>query len=206
MPTASGLPARRTARAWRTAWMRSVPSEVRHRRGAGLGLCGAAADPGGAAGAADLGCVAAGQPVHQLRVVQRQRQAPAVGQEDVRAGLEPALPAGHRPAVRLDESAPGPAGAHRLPAQQEGKLMAHGAVCPCPNCRGGGGGFWLLLAVACAAVAAASYFAAKAAVAWLAAHWLIDGLLLCLVALGGFGLLCKARQRGPAGVADLCPA
>jgi hypothetical protein len=78
--------------------------------------------------------------------------------------------------------------------------MSHGPVCPCPNCRSGSGGLWLLLAVACAVVAVACYFAARAAVAWLAGHLLIDGLLVWLLALGGFGLACKARTRGRAGL------
>lgn len=77
--------------------------------------------------------------------------------------------------------------------------MSHGPVCPCPNCRSSGGGFWLLLAIACVLVAIGAYFAVKAAVAWLAAHVLVDVLAGWLLALGGFGVAWKARERGRAG-------
>jgi|HubBroStandDraft_2_1064218.scaffolds.fasta_scaffold01897_11 hypothetical protein len=78
--------------------------------------------------------------------------------------------------------------------------MAHGNLCPCPNCRRSGGWGWLLLAAVCAAVAIGCYFAARAAVAWLAAHLLIDGLAVWLLGLAGFGLAHKARQRARAGL------
>ena len=78
--------------------------------------------------------------------------------------------------------------------------MSHGPVCPCPNCRTGSGGFWLLLILACAVVAVGCYFAAKAAVAWLAAHVLIDALAGWLLVLAGFGVAYKARQRARAGL------
>ena len=67
------------------------------------------------------------------------------------------------------------------------------------HCPKGGWG-WLWYVALAAAVAVACYFAVKAAVAWLAAHWLITGLVAWLLALGGFGVVYKARERGRAGL------
>ena len=80
--------------------------------------------------------------------------------------------------------------------------MPHGAVCPCPNCRGSGGWGWLLLVAACAAAVIACCFAVHAAVAWLAAHWAIDVLAVWLLGFGGFGVAWKARERGRRGLPD----
>jgi hypothetical protein len=67
------------------------------------------------------------------------------------------------------------------------------------HCPKGGWG-WLWYVALAAALAVACYFAVHAAVLWLAGHLLIDLLLVWLLALGGFGLICKARTRGRAGL------
>ena len=80
--------------------------------------------------------------------------------------------------------------------------MAHPPVCPCPNCRGSGGWGWLLLVAAFAVIAVACCFAVHAAVAWLAAHVVFDVLAGWLLGFGGFGVACKARERGRRGLPD----
>ena len=75
----------------------------------------------------------------------------------------------------------------------------HGAVCPCPNCRGSGGWGWLVVLAVAVAVAIGCYFAVHAAVAWLAAHVVFDVLAVWLLGFGGFGVAWKARERGRAG-------
>ena len=76
----------------------------------------------------------------------------------------------------------------------------HGAVCPCPNCRGSGGWGWLVVLAVAVAVAIGCYFAVHAAVAWLAAHVVFDVLAGWLLGFGGFGVAWKARERGRAGL------
>ena len=76
----------------------------------------------------------------------------------------------------------------------------HGAVCPCPNCRGSGGWGWLVVLAVAVAVAIGCYFAVHAAVAWLAGHVVFDVLAVWLLGFGGFGVAWKARERARRGL------